>query len=89
MFSVFDAVQVAAGRADDHIFRMPLIFGQEVAGKQIDFMTAMAAGLLFDPEKILDVGLRGAAFQALRAVEGADLLLQAAGKVLRRLSVLF
>ena len=51
-------------------------------------MTAMVAGLLFDPEEILDVSLRGAAFQTSGAVEGAYLRLQAEGKIFRRFSVL-
>ena len=83
MGSVFDAVQVAAGGADENILRMPPVFGQQVAGKQVEVMTAMAAGLIFHPEEILDVSFRGAAFQTLGAVEGADLRLQTTGKIFR------
>jgi hypothetical protein len=87
LLSLFNAVQIAAGGADEHVLRVPPVFGQEIAGKHVDFMAAMAAGLFLDPKEILDMGLRGTAFQASGAVEGADLLFQTEYKPFCRFSI--
>jgi len=84
MFAVFDTVQIAAGSADENIFRMPPVFGEKVTGKQVEFAPAAAAGLLFHPEEILDVRLLGAAFQTAGTVEWPDAFLQVMGELFRR-----
>lgn len=62
MLAVLDAVQVAADGADKNVFRVSFIFGQEVAGEEVELVSTVSAGLLLHPEEIFDVRLCGAAF---------------------------
>jgi hypothetical protein len=80
MLPVLDAVQVAAGGADEDVFRVPPVFGQEIAGEEVEIPAAVAAVLGFYPKEVFDVGFPGAAFEAGGAVERADLLFESAGK---------
>ncbi|MDO9264372.1 MAG: hypothetical protein Q7U02_10440 [Desulfosalsimonadaceae bacterium] len=84
MLAVFHSFQIAACRTDENVFRMPPVFGQKVTGKQVEFISAMAAGLFFHPEEILNVRLLGTAFQAEGTVKGADAFLYFVGKFFRR-----
>ena len=69
IFTVANAVQIAAGRANEDVFRVAFVLGQQVAGKKIELVPALVTGLLLDPEKIFYVGFAGAAFQTAGAVK--------------------
>ncbi len=75
MFAVHDLVQVAAGCADQHVQRVALVLGQQVAGEKVEILVAMSAVVLFYPKEIFDMGLVGVAFQASGSVQVADLSL--------------
>jgi hypothetical protein len=74
--AVFYLVQIAAGRADQHIQRVALVLGEQVTGEEVKIFVAVRAFLLLDPEEVFHVGLVGSALEAGGAVQVADLLLK-------------
>jgi len=68
--------QFSADGADEDVFGMPSVSGEEIAGKQVGHLATGAAGGGFYPEKILYMRLLVAAESASGAVEMADFLLK-------------
>lgn len=69
-------IQVSAFSTDQHIQRVALVLGQEIAGEEVKIFMAVGACLLFHPEKVFHMGLVGTAFQAAGAIQAADLFFQ-------------
>ena len=76
-------VQLAAARADKHVFRVAGILGEQVAGEQWDALAAGPAVDLLDPQEVFYRHVLVAVERAIRAVEGVELGLQAVQQLCR------
>ena len=68
--------QLATGMADEDIPRMPAILSEEIAGEQVDILSAAIAAQDLDPEEILHRHRIRAVNNATRGVEVSNLLLE-------------
>ena len=68
--------QRATCRADDDVFRVPAVLGQEIAGKEIEVLPATPAALDLHPDEVLHLSVRPAARRAPRSIQVAHLFLQ-------------
>lgn len=53
---------------------MAPVLRHEVAGEELDFVPAVAAGRRFHPKKVFDLGLFGTAPSATRSIESSDFI---------------
>jgi len=60
---------------------MSLVLGYQIAGEESNVFATMVAGLLFYPEKILNVSLWRLTFKALRSIEMAELVFELTGQL--------
>ncbi|MGH7138662.1 MAG: hypothetical protein ACREHD_23195, partial [Pirellulales bacterium] len=71
LFASFSFIQLATGATDNDMIRVSPVFGQQMAGEQVERLSALNALAPLDPEKVFDVGT-GLAMHAARAVSLAD-----------------
>ena len=69
-------VKLATDAADENVRWVADGLGEEIVGEQVHRLAAPLAWWRLHPEEVFDVGILGAAVEALGAVEGADVFFE-------------
>lgn len=85
--SVSCAVKLTARRAHICVFGVASVFRKKITREKIIRLAAASAGMLLNPEEILNVGIPRPALKTGRFVIGPDLLLQTFDEIIRSFTI--